>query len=154
MAEEPLTNAAVELERAFMEAGNALDGAPRGDGPSTVTHDFVYDDRRTGAASVGRITGRSAWAQYLSTAWAVSERPKWSIREVLAVRGERCAAAVFRVDYGDDVYIEFINCIRMDINSRYMERYVSFDLDASDEAMAELDRLDAQIADNPEETSV
>lgn len=153
MAEAQLTNAAVERERAFMRAGNALAGAPLGEGVSNVSDDFVYDDRRSGAASVGRITGRSAWAEYMATAWAVSPRPQWSMREVLAVRGQRCAAAVFRVQYADDMYIEFINCMRMDSSVRYTERYVSFDLDAHDEAIAELDRLYAEISREPGESS-
>lgn len=128
-----------------MDRNNALPMPPSG--PSVVTGDFVYEDRQTGGINMGRIDA-SGWPQFHATAWQVSGRgPHFSSSEVVAVRGQRSAAFVIRVDYGDDTYSENLSCFQLDPTLKLMHRFVAFDKDAVDTAIAELDRLHVEISD-------
>ena len=66
-----------------------------------------------------------------------------SISDVIAVRGQRSAAFIIRVDYGDHTYSENLSCFQLDPTLKLMHRFVAFDNDAVDTAIAELDRLHA-----------
>ena len=74
------------------------------------------------------------------------------VEQVLAVRGKRLAALKIRHTFTDrDVYLEDIWVIQYDRPVWLTERMVQFDVDDIDAALAELDRLHAQIqvADQP-----
>ena len=75
-----------------------------------------------------------------------SGRPIWSIPEVIAVRDQRIAATVLVIDYGDGMFTDMIACVRFDPQLRRLQRRVLFDLDDRDAAIAELDRMHAEIA--------
>ncbi len=140
--DEPLTNAAAELLRAATENLNTLDGPPT---RTTVTsEDVTFDDRRSGGVNFGTVES-SEWLAFVASIWDVGTgRPHFSIPEVVAVRGQRCAAAVWAYDYGDDWADAEILCIRL-TRSGMIDRAVAFDVDDPDAAIAELDQWLAGI---------
>ena len=145
MSDDLLTNAAVRWFRSNMDRNNALLAPPSG--PSVVTDDFVYEDRQTGGVNMGRIDA-SGWQQFHATAWQVNGRgPHFSISDVIAVRGQRSAAFIIRIDYGDENFSESLSCFRLDPTLELMHRLVAFDNVAVHAAIAELDRMHAEIDD-------
>lgn len=146
MPEEPLTNDAVKLLRAVTANLNALRGPPT---RTTVTsEDVTFDDRRTGGVNFGTVES-SEWLEFIASIWGVGTgRPHFSIPEVVAVRGQRCAAVIWAYDYGDDWADAEILCIRL-TRLGMIDRVVAFDVDDADAAIAELDQWHAGIeADN------
>ena len=141
MSDEPLTNAAVEFLRAGYLILNVMD---RDEFTSLVTDDFVFEDRRSGF-NYGRVDA-SGYAEMIRSTWDVgSGRPSWSMREVVALRGQRIAAADFVIEYGNDMHTDSIVCVRLDPQLRLLQREVHFDIDARDAATAEVDRMHAEI---------
>jgi hypothetical protein len=115
-----------------------------------VTEDFLYTDRRSGGANYGSLDA-SGWQKLITETWRVgSSRPSFAVVDVVAVRGEWSAAVVELTDFGDDATMEFITCFQLDADSRLVRRHVNFDLDDRDAAVAELDRMYAEIADEAE----
>ena len=94
----------------------------------------------------GRLNAQE-FVSGFKAAWDVgSGRPQFSIEEVLAVRGQRLAVIVDRTDFGDDMRVDLIGINQLDRTLR-LQRVTSFDVDDSDAAIAELDRLHAEIDD-------
>jgi hypothetical protein len=145
MGDEPLTNAVVEYKLMLCDAMNSRLEAPAPD-QHPFTDDFVFEDRRTGGISMGRLDG-PGFAQVVSHNWGLGEqRPQYSIVEVVAVRGQRSAAAIERTDYGNWA-TEYVSCTQLDPTLTLQHRYIIFDVDDRDAAIAELDRLHAEIDD-------
>jgi len=71
----------------------------------------------------------------------------FSITEIMAIRGHRCAAVAFTMDYGNDVITDALEVIRLDSQFVNLQLLVAFDLDDRDAAIAELDRMHAEIND-------
>jgi hypothetical protein len=69
------------------------------------------------------------------------------VQEVIAVRGERCAAAVFVIAHGEGPSADEIFCLRSASDMKRMDRAVVFDVDDVEGAVAELVRMQAEIAD-------
>jgi hypothetical protein len=148
MSDEPLTNAAVEFARRSVDRINALDGPPAAFGRISLTQDFTFEDRRTGGMNFGTIEGVEAYATFVETYWGVgSGRPQSSLLEVVALRGERCAASVQERHYGHGYSVDFIDCVRLSPNLRQLQRRVHFDPDSRDDAIALLDEWHAEIGD-------
>jgi hypothetical protein len=146
MSDEPLTNAAVDWESAHFGRMNRLDSALIGDS-YPITADFEYDDRRTGGLNFGPLD-RSSFVEAIKSNWDFgARRPIFSILEVVSVRGERSAAIMERVDFGNDMYVDFLGVFQLDCALQLQHRYVTFSPDARDEAIAELDRMHAEIDD-------
>jgi hypothetical protein len=132
----------VEGLRTTMEFLNALDEPPAESRRWGVSDDLVFDDRRRSGFSFGRIEGPTEYRDWLAASWGLTdERPHFTLVEVIAVRGQRCAAIVIEVDYGHDMSLRHIECWRLDADVRLADRARAFDLDDLDEAIAELDRL-------------
>ena len=147
MSDEPLTNAAVERVRDAYDVMNGL-SEPPSITPDSYTDDFVYVDRRKGV-NFGEGDA-SHFVRVLQLFWEVGGQPHFSIVEVIAVRGEWSAAVLERVVYGGrDMYLEFITVVDLDPVGDRWRRLVDFDLDDREAAIAELDRLHAEIADEP-----
>lgn len=146
MSDGSPTNAAVEWMRTAYEFVSQLNAKPEGQAPLTV--DFEYEDRRTrGGVNFGRLAASDMDA-YSASGFGLAEgRLRQSVAEVIALRGQRCAAFVEVVDYGNDNVVEAITCCRMDSALRRIERLVIFDVHDRDAALAELDRLHAETAD-------
>lgn len=72
---------------------------------------------------------------------------------MIAVRDQRIAATVLVIDYGDGMFTDMIACLRFDAQLRRLQRRVLFDLDDRDGAIAELDRMHAEIDDEPDPPS-
>jgi len=141
MSDEPLTNAAVEYLRKVFRFMNEME---RDELNPTLSNDFVLDDRRSGI-NYGLID-TSAYTETIRYTWDVgSGRPTWSIPEVIAVRGQRIAAITAVVDYGNDMRTDMISCLRLGPQLQQLQRAVVFDIDACDLAIAELDRMQAEI---------
>jgi len=140
-----MTNAALEWMRRAYDFVNNLDARPEGKAP--VTEDFKYEDRRTGGFSFGQLEAPDMDA-YAASAWDLTDgRPHQSITEVVAVRGQRSAAFVELVDYGEDTIVEVITCCRLDAGVRRLERLVILDVDDRDAAIVELERMHAEIGE-------
>lgn len=106
---DALTNEAVEWVRRFHETVNALEEFPA-EGRLPVTDDFTFEDRRSGGVNFGAIDGSGA-RSYMTSMWDVGgRRPQMSLQEVVAVRGDRLAAVVEIIDYGDGNGIEGLVC--------------------------------------------
>jgi hypothetical protein len=145
MSGEPLTNAALEWMRTTFDFVNKLDGKPAGKAP--ITGDFTYEDRRSGGINFGRLDASDMDA-YSASAWDLTDGPlHQSIAEVIAVRGQRSVAFVEVVDYGEDTLVEVITCCRLDSDLRRIECLVILDVNDRDAAIAELDRMHAEIDD-------
>ena len=150
MSDEPLTNAAVEFIRRGNASMNAAESPPNvGELSESVSSDFVYDARN----SLGVDFGPSDWPEFLGSIWHVSAgRPKFLEPQVLAVQGQRCAVITARIDYGEDAFSEYLHCIVLDPELQRLQRIVSFDSDRPDDrdaAIAELDRMHAELEDQP-----
>jgi len=142
MSDEPLTNAAVEFIRAGIRVANEMQRDEFTGG--ALTDDFVFEDRRSGF-NYG-VVDASAYTVLGKTVFDVgSGRPRWSIPEVIAVRDQRIAATTLVIDYGDDMYTDMIACVRFDPQLRRLQRRVLFDIDAREAAIAEVDRMQAEI---------
>ena len=151
MSDEPLTSAAVERVRDAYDVMNGL-SEPPSITPGSYTDDFVYVDRRKGV-NFGEGDA-SHFVRVLQLFWEVGGQPHFSIVEVIAVRGEWSAAVLERVVYGGrDMYLEFITVVDLDPVGDRWRRLVDFDLDDREAAIAELDGLHAEIADDPDTAS-
>ena len=144
MFDESPTNAMVEFARRRNDYWNACAEAPAAL-DHFITDDWTMDDRRSGGASFGRIDA-SGWGLFVSSAWEVGEgRPRFSIPRVVATRDERCAAMVHAIEFESGLRNEFILCLCLDPELRREQRSVAFDLEDVDAAVAELDRMNADI---------
>ena len=107
---------------------------------AALSDDFAYEDRRRG------WTFPDADAEYypkvLLSIWqtGAAGQPRWD-HETLAVRGDRFAAIVLKIDYGNGMVTESIHVFGFDATLSLLQRDVDFDLDDVDGAVAELDRL-------------
>lgn len=146
MSDGSPTNAALEWMRTAYDFVSQLDAKPEGDAPLTV--DFEYEDRRTRrGVNFGRLKASDMDA-YSASGWGLAEgRLQQSVAEVVALRGQRCAAFVEVVDYGNDNVVEAITCCRLDADLRRIERLVILDVDERDAALAVLDRMHAETND-------
>ncbi len=109
---------------------------------------YVFDDRRTGGVNYGQL---DATAQFrgLEQFWLLGSQPHFSIVEVIAVRGERCAAYIEKVAYVEaDMFMETIMVMKSD-PALERSQTVVFDVDDRDAAIAELDRMHAEINNSP-----
>jgi hypothetical protein len=142
MSDGSLTNAAVEWLRFGMNALNSVERPPTDVG---VTDDFVFQDGRSGF-NFGRVEGPAAYREWLTSLWDLTDQPpRLSVREVVAVRGRRCATVVVNIDYRNGTGAEYIECWRVDTTLRRADLAIAFDLDDVDGALAELDRMHAEI---------
>jgi hypothetical protein len=150
MSDEPLINAAVERIRAGIRLANVMQRDEFTGG--ALTDDFVFEDRRSGFN--WGVADASAYPELGKSVFDVgSGRPIWSIPEVIAVRDQRIAATVLVIDYGDGMFTDMIACVRFDPQLRRLQRRVLFDPDDRDAAIAELDRMHAEIAAEPDTAS-
>lgn len=136
-------NAALRWLRFTTDSLNALDEPADGRHvASALADDHVFDDRRRGGANFGRIDDADAITALFESNWGLTEgRPHWTISEVVATRGERCAAIVMQIDYGNGMIVKHIACWRLDTSLRRANRHVCFDTADLEAAIAELDRL-------------
>jgi hypothetical protein len=154
MSHERLTNAAVEFMRSAHDRGNALKPGPDLDYSGTVAEDFVFEDRRSGGISFGRTEGRADFERLAATVWdAGSGRPVFSMRDIIAVRGERCAAYVLSLEYGSGMVSEWLNCVSLNSDRQQLQRTVQLDVDSVDDAIALLDEWHAAFDDEPDTPS-
>jgi len=143
MADEPTTNPAAEGLHVTFERLNALAEPP--DVAATITEDFSFEDHRSGGVNFGRLDA-SGWSKFMNSLWGLdSGQVHRSIIDVIAVRGERSAAVAVRIDYGSGNFNDFILCQRLDPSLSRVERIAHYDIDDADAALAELDRLHAEI---------
>jgi len=70
------------------------------------------------------------------------------LRETVAVPGERFAASVLEIDYGDGMISETLVVLALDPTLRLIQRTVEFDVDDVDGAIAELDRMHTEADAN------
>lgn len=146
MSHDQLSNPAVAIAQRSLKLWNDNTHAPTNTSGG-VTDDFTLEDRRSGGVNFGTIDA-SAWDDFLSSTWDVGAgQPRYSMPEIVAVRGQRCAAIVMLIEFDDDSQLGFLNCLRVDRALRRGERMVTFDLDDRAAAIAELDRMHAEIDD-------
>lgn len=69
------------------------------------------------------------------------------MQEVITVRGERCAAAVLVIGHGEGASTDEIFCLRLASDMKRMDRAVVFGFDDVEGAVAELVRMEAEIAE-------
>ena len=107
---------------------------------SSFTDDFVYEDRRRGA--LFPVMGAGLVAEALGSFWDTGAgRPRFTVPEIVAVRGERLVAARLVVDYDNGFVLEAIQMLELDATVTRVQRAFDFDVDVVDTAIAELDRL-------------
>jgi hypothetical protein len=145
MSDEPLTNAAVEIVRRNVDAMNLLEDSS-GFAPA-FADGFVYDDRRR-VVSFG-VLDADGYTRALRLNWDVdSERPQIQLRDVIATRGSRLALLQMCIARSGGFYTtDFIMVFLVDATLSLPQRVVDFDIEERDAAMAELDRLHAEIDD-------
>ena len=145
MGDEP-SNAASELAYRTMTLMNDREFMLR-DGLSLCTEDFVRYDRR-------RITAqppadRQGWVDAMFTFEELAGGlwPTFDLTETVAVRAGRLAVTRWTMSLGDIGEVEFIIAARTNEAIDRMEVIYFFDPGDMDEALAELDRLHAEIED-------
>jgi hypothetical protein len=107
-----------------------------------LTDDYVHEDRRRGPSFPD--ADAESWPRMLGTIWETGAgRPRFQA-EILAVRGDRFAAALLQLDYGNGSLFESIHVVALDATLSLAQRAVEFDIDDADGAIAELDRLHSQ----------
>lgn len=105
--------------------------------------DYVREDRR-------RLVGvpssdREDWFESIQAYWELSKGPPtFSVAEVVAVRGERLVLFLARVEYEQGPSTEMLIVYGLSVDMR-AQHSVMFDTDDVDAALAELDRLHAEI---------
>ena len=149
MSDEPLTNAVTERMRRAYDFSNERSEAPS----IAFTDDFIFFDRRKGGANLGEGDA-SYFRRTFEQFWMVGGRPHFSMVEVIAARGEWCAACVEKVVFGDSgMYLEHINVMAGHPLRESWRRFAFFDPDDVDAAIAELDRMYAEVDTEPETPS-
>ena len=108
------------------------------------TTDFVREDRRKiiGTPEVdaaGFVNQMQAWFELGGGA------PTFKPVEVVAVSGDRLVAIRISVAFADDRSVEMLHVVMFDQAVRRQQRIVTFDVDARDDAVAELHRLAAEL---------
>ena len=127
MSDKPLTNAAVRCGFGRRWTATTRSGRLHQIRPWRPMISFTRFDRRVASLwveSIPRVAAipRSGLASQRS-------RAHFSIRDVIAVRGQRPAAFIIRVDYGDGTYSES-PCFQPDLTLKLMHRFVAFDSDS------------------------
>jgi hypothetical protein len=139
VSDEPSNTASEAFRNAlavFTEAGAPSEESLR----ARLADDFTYEDRRRGP-SFPNFDAES-YPKFVETNWQTGAgRPEFFMSEILAVRGERYAAVVFQIDYGNGMLFESIHVLALDATLNLVQRQVDFDRDDVDGATAELDRL-------------
>jgi len=107
-----------------------------------LADDFVQQDRR-------KLIGvpdmdKAAWIDD-AVAFQAETGMQSRQREVVAVRGDRLVLTRMTVRYRDGSLREFLAIADIDGEPARLQRAVLFDCDHFDDAIAELDRLDAGI---------
>ena len=144
MEDEAATNSALVAVQASLESLNQLGGPPNARELPLVATDFSYEDRRSGV-NLGSVDA-SGWAQLVRTIWEVGPgTPTWSIRSVVAMRGERCAAYESVLDYGNGSVATAVQCVRLSPDLERMEHLVDFDPEDRADAVSLVDRWHAEI---------
>ena len=114
---------------------------------ASLTDGFTYEDRRRGVSFPD--ADAESYPKNVASIWQTGAgRPEFEVLEILAVRGDRFAAALVRLDYGNGMLFESIHVLALDATLSLAQREIDFDLDDIDGAMAELDRLHRE-ADAP-----
>lgn len=110
----------------------------------TMTEDFVREDRRR----VIRLplANRAQFAEQV-LAWreVADGKPTFSVREVVAVAGDRLVLLAISIDYASGQTIEMLQAVLFDDAIDRQQRIVSFDIDDRDVALAELRLLHARV---------
>lgn len=148
MSGEPLTNVVIERVRTSHSVMNRISELPAGLRPEDLfAEDFVFDDRRAGGVNYGELDATSQF-RGIEEFWMLGSQPHFSIVEVIAVRGERCAAYIEQVAWVEaDMFMEAIMVMKFDPALDRWQRWVVFDPDDRDAAIAEVDRLHVEIDD-------
>jgi hypothetical protein len=135
-------NAASEWLRNAVSVLNESESPPHGM-RSSLTDDFTYEDRRSGPSFPN--LDATTFPRFVATTYETGAgRPRTSLPDVLGVRGERFAAVVYHIDYGNGMVRESITVIGLDATLRLAHRFIDFDVDDIDAAIAALDRLHSQ----------
>jgi hypothetical protein len=73
--------------------------------------------------------------------------PTFSVPRVVAERGERLCAVVTRAEYPTGAAIEILSIVQLTPDGKRVEINIDYDVDDEAEAVAELDRLQAELAE-------
>jgi hypothetical protein len=113
---------------------------------SSFTSDFVYEDRRRGALFpiMDAELVKEAFASFWDTG---AGRPRFTVPEILAVRGERLVAARLVVDYDIGFVLEAIQMLQLDATVTRVQRAFDFDVDDLDVGEAAVLALGARKTD-------
>jgi len=142
VSDEP-SNTASEWMRGTYAVLNDFESPPDEMIRSSFTGDFVYEDRRRGA--LFPMMGAELVAEAMASFWDTGAgRPRFTVSEILAVRGERLVAARLVVDYDIGFVLEAIQMLQLDATVTRVQRAFDFDVDDVDTVIAELDRLHRQ----------
>jgi len=147
MSDEALTNAAVERMIANYSALSSTQDAAQFRRELMAedlwsTEDFQFVDRRH-VVNFG-TTDAAGLIEAIATFWDVAN-PTFEVVEVVGSRGQRLAAGLVRVRFPNDTVNEWILVLELDRTLQLMRRLVQFSVDDRDAAIAELDRMHAEI---------
>jgi hypothetical protein len=137
-------NAASDINRRWAGLLNDRDFVVR-QGSTLATPDFVrYDKRRLTAQPT--VIGVEAWLDGLFELEKLTGNwPRYELRKILAVRGERLCASHWVLRFGESAEMEFVLVGRVDEACERPDLTCFFDPEDLDLAIAELDRLHAEL---------
>lgn len=141
------SNAASEWLRVGWSILSTVETAPTFDQLRPfISDDFSSEDRRRGRPTFPNADA-DAYARELVSFWQTGVgMPHGKVREVLGVQGERFAACVVELDYGNGMTATWIQVVALDANLRVCQREIAFDVDDIEGALAELNRLSTEKA--------
>jgi hypothetical protein len=136
----PRNRASDRLRAIHPNWGNKDHVATRGRGE--LADNFVHEDRRSLVAVPA--TGADDYVEQILALHDIRTFRVW-IDDVVAVRGQRLALCVRGQTQADTWTTQRLAVVQFDEGVERVERLVNFDLEQRDLALAELDRLHAEI---------
>jgi hypothetical protein len=139
-----LSNEASEFAHRSVELLNDREFMVR-NGLSMCTEDFIRYDRRRMTAQPP--ADRQGWLDAMLTFEELSggQWPTFELTDTLAVRGHRLVANRWTMGLGEAGQVEFVVVTRADEAVDKIELIYFFDPEDMDDALAELDRLHAEL---------
>ena len=111
---------------------------------SLLAPDFLRDDHRS-LIGLPTVDG-DGWVEQLLAFFDLGVgRPTFRLSEVVAVRGERLALYWIEITFDDGFVDRRLGIAQYDVRIELVERYVSFDDQDVDAAIAALDEMSAGL---------
>jgi hypothetical protein len=144
VAAEPSNTAAASIRSVSASSSSMPIAPPIEQLKQLLAENFVCNDYRTGGFNFGQV-GRDQYIASVKSWWEVGDTPpQFDVVEIVAIRGERCAAVLTATHLGGMV-VEGIECVLLDPSLRRWLAVARFDASARGRAVDQLDEWLTQL---------